>query len=117
MRVLAPKATREPTPLSFSDTDILSVEGKITRLRALAQHLEAVVFGDKPSAKLVEMYLRTLRELQDYQQLLAKTTEESVDEIIERIATRSRIGVSDVERDDPVGFGEITLGEGRSDTG
>lgn len=107
MKVLAPKH-REPTPSLFSE-DVLSVEGKVKRLRALVEHLETEVFQPQPSAKLVEMYLRALRELQDMQQLQSKQTEATVDEIIERITRRNRFVLDDNDAADTDSSGEIPL--------
>lgn len=107
MKVLAPKH-REPTPSLFSE-DVLSVEGKIKRLKALVEHLEVEVFRPQPSAKLVEMYLRAIRELQDMQQLQVKETEATVDEIIERITTRNRFVLDANDAANTDSSGEIPL--------
>lgn len=82
-------------PSSLFSSSPLSTEGKVERLRSLVEHLEALVFQPEPSAKLVEMYLRALNELQSMQQLLSKQTEATVDEIIERITSGNRFVLDD----------------------
>lgn len=96
-------------PSSIFSSSPLSTEGKVERLKSLVEHLEALVFQPEPSAKLVEMYLRALNELQAMQQLLTKQTEATVDEIIERITSGNRSVLVDNhpvdafgDREDPV---------------
>lgn len=98
-----------PPSILFSSTP-LTVEGKVERLRALVEHLEGLVFQPEPSAKLVEMYLRALNELQTMQQLLNKQTEATVDEIIERLISRNRTDAISDSLSDPIRGGEDPLG-------
>lgn len=97
-----------PPSSSFSSSP-LSTEGKVERLRSLVEHLETLVFQPEPSAKLVEMYLRAINELQSMQQLLNKQTEATVDEIIERLTSGNRIVVDDNHDDNAFGDRENPL--------
>lgn len=84
VRLVGGGASSAPAP-SFDPEDLLTIEGRVRALQQLIEHLTPFVLSDKPSAKLVEAYLRTLSMLREEADKLKMSSRGDVDDIISQL--------------------------------
>lgn len=95
VRLIGGGAVNAPAP-DFSDDEILTIEGRVKELKEILAHLKPFVLSDKPSAKLVEAYLRTLNMLREEADKLKMHSRGDVDDIIEKLVhSGNRLSLDD----------------------